>query len=219
MKKKNELAVDKILECAKAEFMEKGFEGASMRTIAERAGYTTGMLYARFADKSKLFRELVGEAADKLFDYYAGIQDEFASYSAEKQRSEMHTYVDSKMDVMLDIVYDNFDAFKLIVCESAGSGYEYYVDKMIDIETENTHRFIRKLNETGIKINEVRADLAHILASAMFNGMFEVVSHDLPREDARYYIKQLQDFFNAGWDRLLGLPSDWQSAAGECGAK
>lgn len=211
MKKKNELAVDKILECAQAEFMEKGFEGASMRTIAERAGYTTGMLYARFADKSQLFKELVGEAADKLFNYYAGIQDEFAGYPAEKQKDEMHAYVDGKTDVMIDVLYDNFDAFKLIICKSAGSGYEYYVDKMIDVETENTHRFIKQLNEAGIKINEVRADLAHILASAMLNGIFEVVSHDLPKEDARYYIKRLQDFFNAGWDKLLGFPSDWQS--------
>ena len=59
MKKKDEIAVEKILECAKEEFMEKGFADASLRTIAERAGYTTGMLYARFADKSVLFKELV----------------------------------------------------------------------------------------------------------------------------------------------------------------
>ena len=212
MKRKNELAVDKILECAKAEFMEKGFENASMRTIAERAGYTTGMLYARFADKSRLFKELVGEAADKLFDYYSGIQAEFASFPADRQKAEMHSYVDEKMDVMIDIIYDNFDAFKLIICKSAGSGYEYYVDKMIDIETKNTDRFIREIKEAGYKTNEIRADLSHILASAMLNGTFEVVSHDLPREDARYYIKQLQDFFNAGWDRLLGFPSDWKSS-------
>lgn len=212
MKKKNELAVDRILECAKEEFMEKGFEGASMRTIAEKAGYTTGMLYGRFADKSQLFKELVGEAADKLFDYYSGIQEEFASFSADRQKAEMHSYVDNKMDVMIDIVYENFDAFKLIICKSAGSGYEYYVDKMIDIETKNTDRFIRELKEAGYKTNEIRADLSHILASAMLNGTFEVVSHDLPREDARYYIKQLQDFFNAGWDRLLGFPSDWKSS-------
>ena len=70
MRTKNELAVDKILECAKEEFMEKGFEGASMRTIAEKSGYTTGMVYGRFADKSQLFKELVGEAADQLFDYF-----------------------------------------------------------------------------------------------------------------------------------------------------
>ena len=212
MRTKNELAVDKILECAREEFMEKGFEGASMRSIAEKSGYTTGMVYGRFADKSQLFKELVSEAADQLFDYFSGTEDEFAAFPPERQYNEMHTYVDSKVDVMIDIIYDNFDAFKLIVCKSAGSGFEYYIDKMIDVETANTVRFIKQLNDAGIKMNEVRADLSHMLSSAMFNGIFEVVAHDLPREEARGYIKQVQDFFNAGWDKLLGLPTDWQKS-------
>ena len=170
------------------------------------------MLYARFADKSQLFKELVGEAADKLFDYFSKTEDDFAELPPQQQHNEMHTYVAAKVDVMIDIIYDNFDVFKLIVSKSAGSGYEYYIDKMIDVETANTVRFIETLNKAGIKMNEVRADLSHMLSSAMFNGMFEVVAHDLPREEARGYIKQVQDFFNAGWDRLLGLPSDWQSS-------
>lgn len=205
MKHRDDLAVDKILECAKQEFMEKGFADASMRSIAEKAGYTTGMLYGRFADKSQIFKEIVHVGADKLFDYYAGIQQEFASFPAARQREEMHSYVDEKMGTMVDIIYDYFDTFKLIVCKSAGSGYEYYIDKMIEIETDNTERFIRQLNESGYRTNEVRADLSHMLASALFNGIFEVVAHDFPKEDAFNYIKQLQNFFNAGWDRLLGL--------------
>lgn len=210
MRKKNELAVDKILQCAKDEFLEKGFEGASMRTIAERAGYTTGMLYARFSDKSQLFKELVEKPSEQLFTYFSRCEDDFADLPPQQQRSEMHAYVAAKVDDMIDIIYDNFDAFKLIVCKSAGSGYEYYIDKMIDIETANTVRFIDALNNAGIEINDVRADLSHMLSSAMFNGIFEVVAHDLPREEARGYIKQVQDFFNAGWDKLLGLPTDWQ---------
>ena len=205
MRKKDELAVDIILECAKKEFMEKGFEGASMRAIAERAGYTTGMLYGRFADKSQLFRELVSAAADRLFGYFSGAEDAFAAFPADRQYREMHSYVGEKVDVMMDIIYDNFDAFKLIVCKSAGSGYEYYIDQMIEIETKNTMRFIRALNEAGIPINEVRADLSHMLSSAMFNGIFEVVAHDLPREEAKHYVVQVEEFFTAGWDKLLGL--------------
>lgn len=194
MRKKDELAVDIILECAKEEFMEKGFEGASMRAIAERAGYTTGMLYGRFADKSQLFRELVSAAADRLFGYFSGAEDAFAAFPADRQYREMHSYVGEKVDVMMDIIYDNFDAFKLIVCKSAGSGYEYYIDQMIEIETKNTMRFIRALNEAGIPINEVRADLSHMLSSAMFNGIFEVVAHDLPREEAKHYVVQVEEF-------------------------
>lgn len=64
MRKKDELAIDKIIECAKREFSEKSFEGASMRNIAENAGYTTGMLYGRFADKGELFKAIVSGVAD-----------------------------------------------------------------------------------------------------------------------------------------------------------
>lgn len=205
MKEKDEDVKRRILESAKAEFMEKGFTDASMRTIAERAGFTTGMLYSRFADKDEIFRELVEEGAEKLYNYFSGIQEEFAGFSPERQREEMHSYVDDKMDVMLDIVYEYFDAFKLIVCKSGGSSYEFYIDKMIDVETRNTVRFINVLKETGIQIADVRADLNHMLASALFNGWFEIVAHDLPKEDAAVYVKQLQYFFNAGWDKLLGL--------------
>lgn len=205
MKHKDDMAIDKILDCAKQEFLEKGFADASMRSIAEKAGYTTGMLYGRFADKNQLFKEIVQDGADELFDYYSEIQNEFAGFPAERQRQEMHSYVDGKMLKMVDIIYDNFDSFKLIICKSAGSGYEYYIDKMIDVETYNTERFIRDLNENGYKTNEIRADLNRMLASALFNGVFEVVAHDFPKADALKYIRQLQEFFNAGWDRLLGL--------------
>lgn len=121
----------------------------------------------------------------------------------------MHVYVDKRIDEMLDIVYGDFDGFKLIICKSKGSEYEKYIDSLIEIETENTVRFINDMNAAGIKVKSVRADLSHMLATAMFNGMFEVVGHDFSKDDARQYIKQLQYFFNAGWDKILGLPSDW----------
>lgn len=205
VKVKDESINEKLLECAKAEFMEKGFADASMRTIAERAGVTTGMLYSRFADKDEIFRELVEGPADELYNYFMTVQNEFAGYSPEYQRREMHPYVAQKIDRMVDLIYDNFDAFKLILCKSGGTSYEYYVDKMIDVETESTFRFIDAVKGAGYEIADIRKDLAHMLASAMFNGMFEVVMHDLSREDARMYILKLQEFFNAGWDKLLGL--------------
>ncbi len=208
MRRKDELAIDKITECAKQEFLEKGFEGASMRCIAEKAGYTTGMLYGRFADKGELFREIVKEPADKLYTYYTGVQNEFFVLEPQKQYTDMHGYVDKKVDNMLNIVYGNFEEFKLIICKSKGSEYENYVDRLIAVETENTVRFIDGLNAAGIKINEVRADLSHMLSTALFNGMFEVVEHDFTKDEAMQYVKQLQCFFNAGWDKLLGLPSE-----------
>lgn len=202
---KDEIVKQKILECAKSEFLEKGYINASMRAIAEKSGYTTGILYSRFADKDEIFCELVNDKATELYDYFVSVQDEFASFEPERQKNDMHTYVDKKVDTMIDIIYSDFDVFKLIVSNSVGSSYERYIDKMIKVEMKHTVRFIDVLKDMGIQVNEIREDLNHMLASALFYGMFEVVDHDLPKEDAIKYIKTLQVFFNAGWDKILGL--------------
>lgn len=194
-----------IIECAKAEFLEKGYADASMRSIAEKAGYTTGMLYSRFADKNEIFSAIVDESANRLYDYFVGVQEEFAELPDEVQKSDMHTYVAQKVDRMIDILYDDFDAFKLIVCCSVGSGYEFYIEKMIRVEMKHTVRYIDLLRNMGMEVPEIREDLNHMLASALFYGMFQVVEHDLPKDEAVTYIKTLQVFFNAGWDKIMGF--------------
>ena len=205
MKFKDEEAVGQILECAKEEFMQKGFADASMRTIAEKAGVTTGMLYSRFADKNELFSALVKEGADKLYSYFADVQEEFAEFPAAQQVTEMQTYTSGKMRTVLDIIYEYFDTFKLIVCHSAGSSYERYIDRMIEYETDSTERFMRVLQKNGTSVKTVRRDINHMLASALFNGIFEVVAHDFPKEDALEYVDAVCEFFYAGWDKLMGL--------------
>lgn len=40
-----------VLRCAEEEFLAKGYKDASLRTIAERAGTSTGSIYTRFGDK------------------------------------------------------------------------------------------------------------------------------------------------------------------------
>lgn len=205
MKFKDEEAVGQILECAKEEFMQNGFADASMRTIAEKAGFTTGMLYSRFADKNELFSALVKEGADKLYSYFSDVQEEFAEFPATQQVAEMQTYTSSKMRTVIDIIYEYFDTFKLIVCHSAGSSYDRYIDRMIEYETDSTERFMRVLQENGTAVKTVRRDINHMLASALFNGIFEVVAHDFPKEDALEYVNAVCDFFFAGWQRLLGI--------------
>ncbi len=52
------------MECVKEALMQKDSEGTSMRTIAEKAGYTMRMVYARFADKRRFIKELVDSVSD-----------------------------------------------------------------------------------------------------------------------------------------------------------
>jgi AcrR family transcriptional regulator len=49
---------DKILEAARELFLSEGYEGVSMRKVAERIEYSPTAIYIHFADKEALFREL-----------------------------------------------------------------------------------------------------------------------------------------------------------------
>lgn len=195
----------RVLEVAKNEFLEHGFLGASLRTIAEKANVTTGALYGLFADKKAIFNYLVFEAADKLSEMYKRSHEEFNSLSPNDQLETMFKFTNNLVDCFVDYIYDNFDRFKLIVCRANGSGYENYIDKLIHIKTESIDKFIKVLNDNGYAINDIRADLNHILVSSYFNGFFEVVAHDMKKEDAKQYISLLVDFFNSGWEKLLSV--------------
>jgi AcrR family transcriptional regulator len=48
-----------VLDAALDLFLERGYEGASMQAVAERAGVTKPVVYACFPSKEKLFRALL----------------------------------------------------------------------------------------------------------------------------------------------------------------
>ena len=51
MEEKSTVTLKKIQEAAMAEFLDKGFQGASLRQIVKNAGVTTGAFYGYFSSK------------------------------------------------------------------------------------------------------------------------------------------------------------------------
>lgn len=56
-----------ILKGAMKEFMEKGFDAASMNEICRAAGVSKGTIYVYFADKVELFEALIAEERERMF--------------------------------------------------------------------------------------------------------------------------------------------------------
>jgi AcrR family transcriptional regulator len=57
-----------ILDAAKSIFLEKGFHGASLRSIAERIGYSAGNIYLYFQDKDEIFHAIHEEGFTRLLE-------------------------------------------------------------------------------------------------------------------------------------------------------
>lgn len=50
---------ERVLSAARRLFTERGYEGATIRDIAQAAGMSTGAVFASFSDKSELFDEIL----------------------------------------------------------------------------------------------------------------------------------------------------------------
>lgn len=57
---------DKILDAARELFVTEGYEGVSMRRVAEKIEYSPTAIYVHFADKNELFHELCREDFARL---------------------------------------------------------------------------------------------------------------------------------------------------------
>ena len=56
----------RVLAAAQSAFFELGLEGASLREIAHRAGYSPGAIYSYFSSKEEVYGALLGESLERL---------------------------------------------------------------------------------------------------------------------------------------------------------
>ena len=66
MANKNQELDKPIIEAAKTEFLQNGFQSASINNIAKRAGVTTGAIYTRYKGKDQLFHSLIEDFLQAL---------------------------------------------------------------------------------------------------------------------------------------------------------
>lgn len=85
MAKQKEGVYEKIIECVKIEFLEKGFNDASLRVIAKNAQTSTSSIYTRFKDKEGLFDAIVKPVMKEFEMYFSKKQEIFHEIYVMKQ--------------------------------------------------------------------------------------------------------------------------------------
>lgn len=196
--------LEKIQQAALTEFLDKGFLSASLRQIVKNAGVTTGAFYGYFSCKEALFASIVEPHAAALMGRFMEAQTSFAGRPEAEQPEHMGEDSESCLDWMVDYICQNREPVKLLLCRAEGTGYESFVHNMVEVEVEYTLRYMEVLRRLGRRVPTLSRSLCHIIASGMFNGLFEVVIHDMPYEQALRDVKQLRAFYTAGWLELVG---------------
>ena len=204
MEERSTATLEKIQQAALAEFLDKGFLGASLRQIVKNAVVTTGAFYGYFSSKEALFNAIVEPHAAALMGRFMEAQTTFAELPEKEQPEHMGLESGRCVDWMVDYICAHREPVKLLLCCAEGTSYEHFVHNMVEVEVEYTQRYMEVLRRLGRDIPVLDKSLCHIIASGMFNGIFEIVVHDMPRDQAMRDVDQLRAFYTAGWSKLMG---------------
>ena len=188
----------KILRAAKQEFFTNCFADTNVRTIAEKAGVTTGALYNLFDNKDGIFEALVSGVFDEFLNIIMN-HDVVGAENFDMKMSGLPAITEVSQHrflKMVDFFYDNWDAMKLIVCCSKGSSYERIFDKAIDVVDRET---IQLLKHDGVKISRRIRFFIHVMVTVSFENLKEIFYHNLKKSEAVEYILDFNVYHCAGW--------------------
>ena len=192
----------KIMAAAKAEFMEVGFDKASMRSIADRCGMTAAGIYRHCKDKEDLFDQIVSPAVERI---NAWIDAHVARYVDAVNQDDHMQWRDSEIDMMRELIYPNMEEYHLLLAKSQGSKYENFLHDLTERHQNQLLSYIPMLKTQGYAVWDIDPKELHLLLSAYTTAMFEPAVHNDPIEEALRCLKTVEAFFLPGWKQLMGF--------------
>ncbi|MBQ2311737.1 MAG: helix-turn-helix transcriptional regulator, partial [Firmicutes bacterium] len=105
-----------ILESAREEFLEHGFEGSSMRRIALRSKMTVGNLYRYFKNKEELSSIIVSPTLKLFDDTVRELSGGLISMGRENGQIDMPLpLIKERLSTMSDRLVDIYDSHRIEV--------------------------------------------------------------------------------------------------------
>lgn len=197
MAKQIEGVAERILSCAKAEFLDKGYTDASLRTIAAAAETSTNSIYVRFQDKEGLFSAIVEKVLNEMIERFVKIQETFHRMDRAEQAAQMPDYADGGTMELVEYMYDHLYA-------SYGTRFHNFVDELVRIEVEYTYKYMEAVGSTAQLGDATTQRLLHIVTTSRFESIFEIIRHGMSLEEAREYIGLLSRYHRTGFLAVFG---------------
>ncbi|MCR5216595.1 MAG: TetR/AcrR family transcriptional regulator [Lachnospiraceae bacterium] len=195
---------EKIIHAAKEEFIQHGYENASLRRIASFVGISAAALYRHFCSKEEIFDAVVAPAVQ---DWEQFIAEEIHEENTILQKKNVEAIwgAQSKIEPIIDMIYANFPEQKLLFFGSVGTKYENYLYQIVRIDEQETINFMKGLEAMGITVNQINEKEMHLILLSQYQSFFEILRQDFSYEEAKHFAKTLCDFHQESWRRFLGF--------------
>ena len=174
-----------LIQCAKKEFMEKGFVGASLRGICQKAGVTTGNFMDRL---NEILREHFSFEVREMESGKAKEHDDSSDFEAVAQVvHELYTYRDEVL---------------LVLTKAQGSSMERMPDRLVD-QMDEHNAFICEAMCKAYHVPMVEQSVVHWMSHSQIDMFIFMVTHIDDEEEALRFAEKGVKYLLAGWYGLV----------------
>lgn len=189
---------DKIISAALEEFSDKGYTGASLRKIAEKAGVTVGAIQTRYKSKDELFASLLKPFLEDIEAAFRGIRSDYYSGNGKDILKQLDMSMRYESNAILHLIFDHYDAAVLLLYRSSGSSLEHYFDMLVENKIKESILFFQSAGYTGVDEN-----LLSLLISSQLDSYRRIVIDCPDRQTAEKYMHSLMTYHLGGWSALF----------------
>lgn len=178
-----------LLQAAREEFLQRGYDKASLRKICQRAGVTTGALYFFFKNKEDLFTSVVAHVADHLMLLVRRQTQVELSGSDKKDacQRELNQYLCS-----------NRDEVRILMDKSAGTPYEGFRDEYVREVAKGFYAFYDKFGG-----NEEYRDIMTLIVRMRVQGYIEMLNGDYDMDKMMKYSAMMEIYGDSGFAGMM----------------
>lgn len=191
----------KLLEAAELEFVQQGYQKASLRSICKRADVTTGALYFFFDDKDDLFKHVVSPITDTIltimkqhheierdFIYQGLLEDEDENYRVAEQ--------------IINLYYAHETTWQIVLTNREHPFICAFFDSLTEMLDNQTKYLLESLHiaHDDPLFNECTI---HWFSHLQLDSILLILSHRMSIEEAKYQLKIMVNFLRGGFFYML----------------
>ena len=189
---------DKITAAAMEEFWDKGYTGASLRRIAEKAGVTVGAIQTRYRSKDELFAGLLKPLLDDIGALFRRTRADYYACTSASLMEGLKGSMRHESDAILHLIFAHYKEAVLLLCRSAGSSLEHFFDGIVQSKIEESAAFFHNAG-----FADIDEKLLGLLIAAQFDSYRRIVTECADRRTAEKYMESLMTYHFGGWSAFF----------------
>lgn len=201
-----------ILKSARRQFLERGFQGASIRKIASDAGVTYGALYGYFGSKEELFYALTDPLVGRIMKKLDEIESAMLSLPAEKQLLGMNEAFTARLPELVELIFEDREIVKLVIGGAKGTKYENFLSELVKRDTHAISQAAENAEVPGVRMFD--GQTLEIMMECYMAALFHLIVSGRDVQAVSHSMGLLTNVYEAGMLALMRNENHEKQAGG-----